>query len=670
MRKQQHTPTITDTISLPFITEISVAPDGKRVAYVARTADWKANRYVLTCYVHNIDQNDTRKIAEDAWHPRWLDDRTLAVLRRDTKAHFGEKPQIWIFWDADVNGTQITASPSGLEKFWCYGNGLIYRADAPADACAVEREQWYGSYVHVGREQRTTQLFYTSLSNEETSIGMLSNDSPQTLRLTDSLDASLQIRDLCVSSNALYLNCQFQQDFDEVWVWRLAASPAELEQIAVSGVGGESLLSWEQLDLPDRAVVLDVASDGQTLLLNWDGGRSEFFSNEPWSLWACSPSSGASVSDLRCLTPHFESQILTAEWNAQSIYLQYIDGTVPCLARLDPSNELTVLDFGDVYPLYTPPFKCFDISDAGIMAFVAGGANDVPDLVVVSDAECSPARFCSRQRQKITDFSTPCKDWVQGTRETVHWDSRDGTMIEGVLFKPVDFDPARKYPLVVIVHGGPATASLQLQLDWEDRWFYPTLQFITRGILVLKPNYRGSDGRGHAFLELNHRNIGTGELWDVESGIDHLIAQGYVDSGHVGCAGWSYGGFVAAFAATHSDCFAAVSVGAGITNWTVYHATSEFHRFAEKVFGGTPQAIPEIYRQASPGTAEVKKRTPTLIQHGDTDAVVPFTNAQELHRALEAQDVPVEFFRYPGMGHGVPNVNPRAARAVMSHNLK
>ncbi len=667
MKKQQHTPTITDMISLPFITEISVAPDGKRVAYVVRTADWKANEYVLTCYVYDVDQNDTRKIAENAWCPRWLDDRTLAVLRRDIKdsAYSGEKPQIWIYGNADVSGTQITSSPSGVEAFWCYGNGVIYRADAPTDACAAEREQWYGSCVHVGHEQRTTQLFYTSLSNKETPIGILSNNSSKTLRLTDDLDAFLQMRDLCVSSNAIYLNCQFQQNLDEGQVWRLSISPSELEQT------DEALVfSWVQLDLPAKAAVLDVAPDGQTLLLNWDGGRSEFFSNEPWALWTCSASSGALVSELRCLTPHFEQQILTAEWNPQGIYLQYINGTVPCLARLGLSGQLDLLDFGDIYPLCTPPFKCFDISDAGVLAFVAGGANNVPELVVVSDTEYSPARFSSMQRQEITDFGAFCRDWVWGTRETIYWKSRDDTMIEGILFKPTDFDPVRKYPLVVIVHGGPATASLELQLDWEDRWFYPTLQFLAHGILVLKPNYRGSDGRGHTFLELNHGNIGTSELWDVESGIDHLIAQGYVDSGRVGCAGWSYGGFVAAFATTHSDYFAAVSVGAGITHWKTYHATSEFHRFTEKVFGGTPQAIPEAYRQASPVTAEVNKITPTLIQHGDTDSIVPFSNAQKLYRALKAQDVPVEFFRYPGMGHGVPNVNPRAARAVMSQNLK
>lgn len=668
MNKQQHIPTITDTISLPFITEIAIAPDGKHVAYVVRTADWTTNEYVLTCFVHDINQNDTRKIAENAWCPRWLDDDTLVVLRRDAEGstRFGEKPQVWIFPNADVCGTRITSSPSGVERYWCYGSGIIYRSNTSQ---SVEQEQRVDAYSRVSRESRTAQLFYMGLSGEETSIGMPSDGSPNALILSDGLDSALEMRDLCLSKDALYLNCQFQQDFDEVSVWRLSMSPAELNHIAASKVSGESVPSWEQLDLPAKAAVLDVAPDGQTLLLNWDGGRSEFFSNEPWALWACSSPSGASVSDLRCLTSRFERQLLTAQWNEKGIYIHYIDGTIPRLARLNLSGQLDVLDFGEVYPLYTPPFKSFDVSDAGVLAFVGGGQHEGSELVVCK-MEHNSAQFSAMQHQKITIFNTLYKDWAWGTRETVHWESRDNTQIEGVLFKPSDFDLTRKYPLVVIVHGGPATASLQLHLDWEDRWFYPTLQFLARGILVLKPNYRGSDGRGHDFLELNHRNIGTGELWDVESGIDHLVAQGYVDTARVGCAGWSYGGFIAAFATTHSNYFTAVSVGAGITNWMTYHATSNFHRFAEKVFGSSPQVIPEAYRRASPATAGVKQKTPTLIQHGDADAVVPSTNAQELHRSLKAQGVPVKLFRYLGMGHGIPNIAPAAARSVMSQNLK
>ena len=681
MRVHRHAPTITDTISFPFITEVAIAPGGEYVAYVVRTADWEKNKYVLTCFLHSIDRNDTQKIAEDTWHPRWLNDNTLAVLHRGTKdsERFGDKSQIWLFHTADTCGMPITFVPCGVEQFWCYGNGVLYYTDTNPSDRTVEREQRYGSYIHVGQEQRTTQLFYTDLSNvgecTETSLDMPSTDSPKTLRLTDGLEASLRIRDLCPSSNALYLNCQFQHELDGACVWRLSVSPRELGQIAASEIEEEAVFLWDQLDLPSNAAVLDVAPNGQTLLLNWNGGRSEFFSNEPWALWTCSLSSDTSISDLHCLTTHFESQIVTARWSTQGIYLHYIDGTVSRLARFGISHELEVLDFGDIYPLCTPP-NCFDISKAGTLVFAAGGPNSIPEVVVVPKVE-SPTPSSSiqavsppLQTQKITDFNTLCEGWDWGTRETINWESRDNTEIEGILFKPTDFDPVQKYPLVVVVHGGPGTASLQLRFDWEDRWFYPTLQFLARGILILKPNYRGSDGRGHAFLELNRSNLGTGELWDVESGADHLIEQGYVDEERVGCAGWSHGGFVAAFVTTHSDRFAAVSVGAGITNWTTYHATSDFHRFPEKVLGGLPHVIPEIYQHASPATADINKKTPTLLQHGDADSIVDFANAQELYRELEAQDVPVELFRYPNMGHGVPNEAPRAARAVMSQNLK
>lgn len=682
MKTHRHVPTITDTISLPFIVEVAISPGDAYVAYVVRTADWEANEYVLTCFLHNINRNDTRKIAENTWQPRWLNDNTLVVLHREAKEteRYHNKSQIWLFHTADSCGEQITFAPFGVDRFWCFGSGIIYLADSDPSNQAVERDKRYGSYVHVGQEPRIAQLFYTDLPNvsgyAKASKDLASTDLPKTLRLTDGLDESLRIRDLCPSANTLYLNCQFQDDPDVISVWRLSISPRELGQIAGTEVTEAVGMCWEQLDLPSNAAVLDVAPDEQILLLNWNGGRSKFFSNEPWALWTCSAASDRSISDLRCVTTHFESQILAARWHPQGIYLHYIDGTVPRLARLNASSRLEILDFGDINPLSNPA-NCFAISKTGTLAFAGGGPHSVPEVVIVPKTECPPTPSLSiqtvsqrLQTQKITTFSALCEDWDWGTRETINWRSHDNTDIEGVLLKPTDFDPVKKYPLIVVVHGGPATASLQLQLDWEDRWFYPTLQFLARGILILKPNYRGSDGRGHAFLEMSHGNVGRGELWDLESGVEYLVDQGYVDAERVGCAGWSYGGFVAAYLTMHSDRFAAVSVGAGITNWITYHATSDFHSFPEKVLGGLPHAIPEIYQQASPATAESSKRTPTLLQHGDADSIVDFAHAQELYRQLHAQDVPVELFRYPNMGHGVPNEAPRAARAVMSQNLK
>ena len=265
MKRHQHEPPITDTISLPFIAEVAISPGGDYVAYVVRTADWAENRYVLTCFLHSINRNSTRKIADNAWGPRWLSENTLAVLHRKAEDSDspGEKSQIWLFRTADAPGVQTTFARCGVEQFWGYGKGIIYYADSDLSNRTVEREKWYGPYVHVGHEPRTAQLFYTDLTNlvayEEASRELPTTDSHKPLRLTDGLDTSLRIRNLCPSRGTLYLNCQFQDDSDAISVWRLAVNPRELGQIAACEVEGAAELHWERLDLPANAAVMDVA---------------------------------------------------------------------------------------------------------------------------------------------------------------------------------------------------------------------------------------------------------------------------------------------------------------------------------------------------------------------------------------------------------------------------
>src|SRR5581483_4019715 len=130
------------------------------------------------------------------------------------------------------------------------------------------------------------------------------------------------------------------------------------------------------------------------------------------------------------------------------------------------------------------------------------------------------------------------------TRELVCWKSADGAPIEGVLMKPADFDPKKKYPLLVVIHGGPVVVDQPIVRP--DRT-YPLEQFVARGALVLRPNYRGSAGYGAKMRALAVRNLGTGDAADVISGVDALIAKGFVDPDRVGAMGWSEGGYVAAF---------------------------------------------------------------------------------------------------------------------------
>src|SRR6185312_681063 len=146
--------------------------------------------------------------------------------------------------------------------------------------------------------------------------------------------------------------------------------------------------------------------------------------------------------------------------------------------------------------------------------------------------------------------------------------------IEGVLIKPPNFDPNKKYPLLVMIHGGPTGIDRPGLLAGDTR-YYPSDIFAARGAVILKPNYRGGIGYGEAFRRLNLNNMGVGDAWDVLSGVDYLISRGFVDPQKVGCMGWSQGGFISAFLTAASDRFVAFSVGAGVTDWVNYYYWSD-----------------------------------------------------------------------------------------------
>jgi dipeptidyl aminopeptidase/acylaminoacyl peptidase len=200
-----------------------------------------------------------------------------------------------------------------------------------------------------------------------------------------------------------------------------------------------------------------------------------------------------------------------------------------------------------------------------------------------------------------------------------------------------------------------------------DVRYYPSDVWVGRGALVLKVNYRGSAGYGEKFRQLNVRNLGVGDAWDVLSGVDTLVAKGWVDPRRVGCMGWSQGGYISAFLTTSSDRFAAISVGAGISNWATYYYNTDITPFTIQYLGDDPADDPEIYRKTSPMSYVRQAKTPTLIQHGENDRRVPIPNAYELRQGLEDRGVPVQMVVYKGFGHGINK--PKAMRAVMRHNL-
>jgi dipeptidyl aminopeptidase/acylaminoacyl peptidase len=260
-------------------------------------------------------------------------------------------------------------------------------------------------------------------------------------------------------------------------------------------------------------------------------------------------------------------------------------------------------------------------------------------------------------------MSRQIDDWELGTSEVISWKSKDGTPIEGVLHKPHSFDADRKYPLLVVIHGGP------MDIDFPSAvtgYVYPITQWLVKGALVLQPNYRGSTGYGEAFRSLNVRNLGVGDAWDVLSGVDYLIEKGFVDSTRLGAMGWSQGGYISAFLTTATNRFKAISVGAGISNWTTHYVNTDIHPFTLQYLKATPWEDPEIYAKTSPITKIKQASTPTLIQHGEFDKRVPIPNAYELYQGLLDMDVETKLIVYKGFGHGIGK--PKERLAAMWHN--
>jgi dipeptidyl aminopeptidase/acylaminoacyl peptidase len=253
--------------------------------------------------------------------------------------------------------------------------------------------------------------------------------------------------------------------------------------------------------------------------------------------------------------------------------------------------------------------------------------------------------------------------WALGTSEVVSWPSRDGTVIEGVLHKPKDWQPGKRYPLLVVIHGGPTGVDYPQPTPF---YVYPIPEWVAKGAVVLRPNYRGSAGYGEHFRSLNVKNLGVGDMWDVMSGVDYLVKQGIADSSRMGAMGWSQGGYISAFLTANTTRFRAISVGAGISNWVTYYVSTDIHPFTRQYLKATPWDDPAIYARTSAMSTIKRAKTPTLIQHGQFDTRVPTQNAYELYQGLQDQGVPSQLIIYKGFGHGINK--PKEQLAAAWHN--
>jgi dipeptidyl aminopeptidase/acylaminoacyl peptidase len=237
---------------------------------------------------------------------------------------------------------------------------------------------------------------------------------------------------------------------------------------------------------------------------------------------------------------------------------------------------------------------------------------------------------------------------------SLHWPSDEWT-VQGWLVFPRDYQPERLYPMVVSVHGGPASSR---RPAWP-RSFFDFTMFSDHGYFVFFPNPRGSYGQGEKFTRANVKDFGHGDLRDIMAGVDFVAKTHRVDRDRVGIGGWSYGGYMTMWTVTQTNRFKTAVAGAGIANWQSYYGENGIDQWLIPYFGASVYDDPAVYAKSSPITYIKNVRTPTLILVGDRDVECPVPQSYEFWHALRTLKVPTQFVVYPNEGHMIAKAEHR-----------
>jgi dipeptidyl aminopeptidase/acylaminoacyl peptidase len=369
-------------------------------------------------------------------------------------------------------------------------------------------------------------------------------------------------------------------------------------------------------------------------------------------------------SMLQNLTESFDERISNFMWGPDESHLFFlaIQGISTKVFQLHvPTRKYNALKALDGLQV------CHGFSfcrDGQLGAAIISDANAPSEVYLLKNAGSS--------RMRLTQINSEFIKLAPKT-EVLKYQSKDGLEIEALVIKPKDFEEGKRYPLLVIVHGGPE--GVFNYGFYPRRGAYPFFAFADEGYVLLLPNPRGSGGYGEEFRRANYEDFGGGDYRDIMEGVDLLIKQGIADEERMGLMGWSYGGYMAFWVVTQTDRFKAISAGAGVSNLYTeyYHGDNEDWIITSdgvmvSHYSRRPWKDPMMYLKNSAINFIGNAKTPLLIQHGELDRRVPISQSVEFYLGAKMVGFPVEMVVYPKQGHGIRE--PSLVLKAMEKNLQ
>ncbi len=605
-------------VDLSRVTAVAISPDGRAVAYtveVARKEDDEPGDSYSELWVASLEDGKTRHYAghnEEINSPAWSPDGELITFRVKREQVY-KGVQIYAIPARGGEARLLTRLSADVRSYrWSPDGKWIAFAAKDHDSEARTKEKDGGQdWVVWGEETKHRHLW------------LLNVDTGESQRL---FSADLDAREIHWApdgESVVFQATATAMIDDEYMFTQIYRAPA---------LGNED----PEVVTPTEGKLghMAISPDGKTLA--YLGATSL---NDPvaQSLFVVPLNGGLAHN----LTQNYAGSAADLAWkDNQTIALLSAEGERHALLDVDVrSGKREPANLGGLV------VRQFDYS-------TATGA-----LAIAVESPAHPAELFFRESsegslQRLSRHSRILEGVRLADQEVIQWKGAEDWDIHGVLTYPLDYEKGQRYPLVLQVHGGPEGVSLD---GWTTTAGYPVQLLAARGYAVLQPNYRGSSGRGVAFSKADHDDLGGTEFEDILAGVDALIERGLADPDRVGTGGWSYGGYMSAWAATrHSERFRAAVVAAGLTNWIAFAGSTDIpYEMSIVHWNSWWFDEPELHWQRSPLAHINKARTPTLIVTGAEDERVHPEQAMELHTALRIKDVPTQMVFYPREPHGL-----------------
>jgi len=608
-----------DLFNFKRLGQFNFSPDGKWIAYVITVMDKEENKSNSDIWMISSQggtpirlTNHEKGDGSPAWSP---DGKFLAFLSSRK-----EKNQIWLFNTTGGEPYQLTKMSNGVSNFiWSPDStklAFIAKDPEPKEEEEKKKEKKKKSDVIVVNRLQHKRDRAGYLDDKRNHIWLISVEGGEPKKLTDgqydegSISFSPDGKEILFASNRTE-NPDANRNTD---IWAINIESGKISQITTDE-GPDSNPSWSHNGQSIAYLKRSNPVYGTTFLWKIPAQRGE-----PVKL------TGMLDRNVRSkpLWSGDDKHIYFILEDSGNVYLCYIPSSGGKIERVI-AGERTIGN-----PVISP--------DGKYLAFTVGDFLSPPELYI-SDVK-------GGELKKLTSLNDEIISKLKLSQpENIHYKSFDGQEIEGWVMKPIDFQPGKKYPMIVRAHGGPNS-------QYRTSFSHDFQLLAAEGYVVLFTNPRGSSGYGEPFGRAIWADWGNKDLKDVVAGIDYVIKQGYVDPERLGIYGWSYGGIMTNYAITRTNRFKAAVSGAGEGDYFSCYGYDDLHLWWEEELG-LPWDNFELYRKISPIKDVEKVKTPTLFMCGQFDYRCPLPQSEQMYLSLKRLGLETELIIYPGQSHGI-----------------